>query len=109
LTSIPRSAFSPGTRSIQEDEEIYLTTKSIYDPSMDRAYAQIMGFVRDHEGKYERYSETIYNLKLSTERILSIAKGVGFQTAYCADIQDLAVPVDDPESLKRAFFVCRKQ
>jgi SAM-dependent methyltransferase len=94
--------------TIQEDDEIYMSTKGIYDASMDRAYTQITGFVRDQDGKYERFSETVYNLAISTEYVLSATKSAGFKSTYCTSMEDLTAQADDPESIKRVFFVCKK-
>jgi len=93
--------------TIQEDDEIYLATKGIYDPTMDRAYTQLAGFFRNENGTYERFSETVYNLALSVAQILSLVKDAGFQSSYCASAENLALPLADPESIKRVFFVCR--
>ena len=93
--------------TIQEDDEVYLASKGIYDPTMDRAYTQLTGFFRNENGTYDRFSETVYNLALSVDQILPLIKKAGFQSTYCASAENLALPVADPESIKRVFFICR--
>ena len=93
--------------TVQEDDEVYLATKGIYEPPMDRAYTQVSGFFRNDDGTYERFSETVYNLALTVAQILSMTKEAGFQSTYCASAENLTLPVADPESIKRVFFVCR--
>ena len=95
--------------SVQEDDDIYISTRGVFDPSMDRAYTQISGFIRIEDGQYERFSETVYNLVLSVRDLLSSVKNAGFASVHCASAEDLSVPVEDPESLRRAFFVCKKE
>lgn len=93
--------------TIQEDDEVYLAIKGIYEPTMDRAYTQVSGFFRNDDGNYERFSETVYNLALTVSQILSMTKEAGFQSTYCASAENLALPIADPESIKRVFFICR--
>jgi SAM-dependent methyltransferase len=94
--------------SVQEDDELFMLTRGVYDPSMDRAYTQITGFLREGDGKYGRFSETVFNLALSIDEMLSATKEAGFKKVYCASIDDLMVPTADPEAITRAFFICQK-
>ena len=94
--------------SVQEDEEMFFLNKAVYEESMDRAYTQVTGFVRVEGGGYERFSETVYNLALSTSEVMDAVRRAGFTLVRCAALPDLAVPVEDPEAVQRPFFICRK-
>ena len=85
-----------------------MLTRGVFDESMDRAYTQITGFVKESDGRYLRFSQTAYNLALETKEMLAIAKGVGFAKIYCAGPEDLTMPVENPGSVPRVFFVCQK-
>jgi SAM-dependent methyltransferase len=94
--------------TVQEDDEVFLLNKAVYDETMDRAYTQITGFVRAEDGSYERFSETVYNLALAAAEVTEAVRNAGFTILRCAALPDLAVPVEDPESVQRPFFICRK-
>lgn len=93
--------------SIQEDEDVFILNRGIYDDTMDRAYTQITGFLRGNDGKYERFNETAFNTVLPVRRVLDTLADIGYR-AYCASYEQLAAPVTDPESMGRVCIVCEK-
>ena len=93
---------------VQEDEEVFLLTRGVYDDSLDRAFTQITGFIREENGRYERFSQTAYNLLLSVDEVMAVVREAGFSEVYSASPDDLKTPLCDPESASRLFFVCRK-
>jgi SAM-dependent methyltransferase len=94
--------------SVQEDDEIFILNRGVFEPSMDRAYANITGFIREPDGRYARFSEVAYNTVVSIEGLRAAVAAAGFTGCHCADGASLDAPATDPESLRRAFFVCRK-
>jgi len=94
--------------SVQEDDQVFILNRGIFEDGMDRAYTQITGFLRGSDGRYERFSETAYNLVLSVQQLLDALKKQGFCNCYCASSDDLSAPVPDPEALGRVYIVSQK-
>jgi SAM-dependent methyltransferase len=94
--------------SVQEDEEFFILNRGMYEASMDRAYANITGFIREEDGRYTRFSEMAYNIVIDEDGLESALRASGFTDAYRADMADLTVPLRDPDPARRAFFICRK-
>jgi SAM-dependent methyltransferase len=94
--------------SVQEDDEVFILNRGLFEDEMDRAYTQITGFLRVGDGRYERFSETAYNLVLSVDHVVAALKEAGFRSAYCANAENLAAPVADPEALGRAYIISQK-
>ena len=93
----------------QEDDELFMLKKSFFDESMDKAYTQITGFLREEDGKYQRFSETVYNLAVTIAEMREAIGQAGFAESYCTGYDDLLHPSVDEESLQRACFVCKKR
>ncbi|MFW6212491.1 MAG: class I SAM-dependent methyltransferase, partial [Spirochaetota bacterium] len=81
--------------------------RGIYAPGADRAYTSITGFIQNADGSYDRFKEFAYNTVFSMHNVGQLLAEAGF-TAYAAGGKDLTAPVEDAESLDRAFFVCTK-
>jgi SAM-dependent methyltransferase len=73
----------------------------------DRAWTAITGFLKEADGRYTRFDEVAYNTIFMMDRVLGLLADVGFKSAYCARLEDLAHPLDDPEAERRVFFVAR--
>jgi hypothetical protein len=74
---------------------------------MDRAYANITGFIREADGRYTRFSQMAYNIVIDEGALESALRAAGFTDVYRADTSDLTVPAREPDPARRAFFVCR--
>ena len=59
----------------EEDYELFMLKTSIFDESMDKAYTQITGFLREEDGRYQRFSETVYNLAVTIAEIREAIAG----------------------------------
>ena len=46
---------------IRPGDEVYLINRGMYDEHTVKAWTKITGFVRDDDGRYERFDETVYN------------------------------------------------
>lgn len=93
---------------IEEDDELFLLKKGLFDGSLDRAYRQITGFLRNGTGSYDRFCETVYNIVLPVSGLLEDIRSAGFSSVYCAIQSDLKAPIADGEQAARTYFVCRK-
>ena len=95
--------------TVQEDDELFMLNRGIFDDSMDKAYTQITGFIREDDGRYQRFSETVYNLAVSIDEMKAAISQAGFAENYCTGYEDLLHPAVDQESLQRACFICLKK
>ncbi len=90
--------------NIQEGDDLFLTNRGIYDGG-DRALAHIAGFVRDEDGRYTRFDETVYNTVFDLAVVRELLLETGWHDAYFARSDALAVPLSQPEAEGRVFIV----
>ncbi len=96
------------TIHIDDDEDLMLVNRGIYDGTGDKAYTHITGFIRRPDGLYERYEETVFNTAFEMEQVRGALLNAGWQTVRFATGDDLAASVEDPENHGRIFFVATK-
>jgi len=94
--------------SVNDDEQITIITRGIYDGQSDRATTRITGFIRNPDGFYERFEETAFNTVFDLQQVRDALLETGWRHVHFARPQDLAAPMDEPEREKRAFIVARK-
>ena len=85
-----------------------IVNRGIYDGQSDRAYVKISGFVRTPEGQFERFDETAFNTVFELDVVQKQLREAGFQRAYCARIEALGTPIENPEGESRVFVVGRR-
>jgi SAM-dependent methyltransferase len=93
---------------VQDTVEAMLVRRGIYDGQSDRAYVKISGFVRMPEGHYERFDETVFNTVFALDAVRTKLGEAGFQRVYCARVEDLSTPIEDPEGESSVFMVARR-
>ena len=93
---------------VQDTEEAMIVNRGVYDGQGDRAYVKISGFVRTPEGQYERFDETAFNTVFELDVVREQLREAGFQRAYCARVEDLGTPIENPEGEGRVFVVGRR-
>jgi len=94
--------------SINPGEEIFLLNRGIYDENSVRAWTKITGFVRNEDGLYQRFDETVYNTVFQMQKVLDSLMEIGFYSVYTAIGSNLDVPIEDPEHERKVFFIGRK-
>jgi SAM-dependent methyltransferase len=82
--------------------------RGIYDGESDRAWVKITGFVRREDGLYERFEQTAYNTAFELAWVRDTLFKTGWQSAYFGRVQDLGMPVVEPEEQSRIFVVARR-
>lgn len=90
--------------SIQETDEVLLVNRGIYDGG-DKAFAHITGFIREDDGCYSRFEETVYNTVFDLTQVRDLLLETGWHDPYFASATNLAAPLTDPEHEGRVFFV----
>jgi SAM-dependent methyltransferase len=94
--------------SVNPGEEIFLLNRGIYDENTIRAWTKITGFVRNEDGLYQRFDETVYNTVFEMQKVSDCLLEIGFDSVYTAKGTDLAAPIEDPENERKVFFIGRK-
>ena len=57
-------------------EDIFYVNRSIYDDITIRAWNKITGFVRDDDGRFERFDETVYNTVFDLDAVLELLESI---------------------------------
>jgi SAM-dependent methyltransferase len=97
--------------SIEVDDsrdDMTIVNHGIYDVTSDRAWLKVTGFVRNGEGLYERFEQTVYNTIFAMSDVKTLLLETGWRDAYFARRQDLKTPLTDPEQEGRVFIVAQK-
>ena len=94
--------------SVNPGDDIFYLNRGIYDELSVKAWTKITGFVRNNDGLYERFDETVYNTVFEMTAVQERLIEAGFQTVYLTNGQDLKTPIEDPESERKVFFVAQK-
>lgn len=89
-------------------EDALIINRGIYDGQSDHAWTRISGFVRTEAGLFERFEETVFNTVFDLGTVESLLKHAGWRTVHFARMEDLTVPVDEPEKEGRVFVVAGK-
>jgi len=94
--------------NVEEDEQVVIINRGIYDGQGKRALTRITGFIHNPEGLYERFAETAFNTVFEMSWVRQSLLDTGWREVYFARGQDLATPIDEPEREGRVFIVARK-
>lgn len=93
---------------VRPGDEVYLINRGMYDDATIKAWTKITGFVRDDDGHYERFDETVYNTVFEMEAVRGWLVETGFREVYFAVDGDLNTPIEDPEEQNRVFIIAKK-
>lgn len=93
---------------VDDTEEGMVVIRGVYDGVGDRAVFRFSGFVRDDDGRYQRFEETVFNTVFDLAAVRRALLDTGMAPVHFARIDDLAAPVEDPEHEGRIFVVSRR-
>ncbi len=93
---------------VEDREDAFLVVRGSYDGQAPRAAIKVSGFARTAEGLYERFDETVFNTVFPMQRVKDALLEDGWQRVHCARVENLAVPLDEPEREGRVFFIACK-
>jgi SAM-dependent methyltransferase len=94
--------------SITDTEEAMIVTRGLFDAQAGRAWTRISGFVRNDDGHYERFEETVYNTAYEIRAVIEALREAGWDAPYAATMGDFSSPTDAPEEQMRVFVVAQK-
>lgn len=97
-----------GAISLQEAPDLTLITSGLYDEQNGKAYSRISGFMRQDDGRYERFEETVYETAFDLAAVKTALLAAGFDKVHFARLSDLAAPLPDPETEPRVFIIASK-
>jgi SAM-dependent methyltransferase len=91
--------------SIDDLPELFMCNRSIWIEDNLRAYVRITGFVRQENGTFERFEQTVFNSTFELEVVRQALVESGFRSVHISRLADLATPLEAPEQENRIFFV----
>jgi SAM-dependent methyltransferase len=94
--------------SVEDSPELMLVTRSLFDEVTGRAFTRISGFVQAENDLYERFEETAYEVPFELEEVKQALMETGFLNVCFAKLQDLSVPLSNPEQESRVFIIAEK-
>jgi SAM-dependent methyltransferase len=91
--------------NVVDTEELVLITRGLVDEAHGKAFTNISGCLRAEDGRYDRFSEVMYNTIFRMTDVVELLHQTGFTQITQAGLTTLAQPLDDPEAARRVFFV----
>jgi SAM-dependent methyltransferase len=93
---------------VDEGEELTLITRGVYDGQSQHALTRVSGFIRNPDGYYKRFEETVSNTVFEMTTVRDMLLDTGWRQVHFARFQALAEPIDEPEKEERIFLVASK-
>jgi SAM-dependent methyltransferase len=88
--------------------DLLLSTKITYDPFSDRAVARITGFSRfDGAPDWRRFDQSASITAWPAADVCKALASAGFVRSWPCRLDDLAVPVAQPDSVPHLYFVAQ--
>jgi SAM-dependent methyltransferase len=94
--------------NIQESDELFMVTSGAHDESQNRAHNRVYGFLRQNDGKYERFEESFYCTAFGLTAVRNSLHENGWQSVRFCRVMDLNTPLDEPEKESRVWVVAMK-
>lgn len=91
--------------SVDDLPELFMCNRSIWIEEAQRAYVRITGFVKQENGSFERFEETVFNCAYDLQGVRQALLDCGFRSVHIARLTNLAAPLETPEQENRVFFV----
>lgn len=93
---------------VQEDDEITLIRRGIYELGMQRAFTQITGFIRREDNRFEKFNEVFYNTAFALSEVRDALRASGFGSIRIVSLTNLEQPLDNPEKEGRIVVIARR-
>lgn len=93
---------------VTDTDELMMVDRGMYLADLDQAVLRITGFIRRPDGLYEHFAEVHRNTAFTLADVLSLLTEAGWAEAYCAALNNLGQPHENPEELDRAWIVARR-
>jgi SAM-dependent methyltransferase len=93
--------------TMEDAPDAMVINRGMYDEDKRQGRIKISGFVRQESGSWLPFDETFVENAWPVREVTRALLEVGFSAVYQARAADLTVPLADPESEPRVFFVAR--
>jgi SAM-dependent methyltransferase len=93
--------------NVQDTKDATIINRGFYDAETDKAWVKISGYLRVESGLYERFEQVAYNTAFDMDWVRMALLEEGWSSAHAAQINDLGLPLTEPEAERRVFFVAR--
>jgi hypothetical protein len=94
--------------SVQDDQNAFNVTVSLYDPILKKNVCHDTGFFRTSKNTLQRYQETHYLTYYNDQTLMDLFKAIGFRKVYFAEMNNLAHP-KKPKDIKGFRFIVAKK
>ena len=93
---------------VEDSEQIFLMIKGIYHREKGEAITRVSGFVPEAGDGYHRFEEVVYNYAYELVKVKTLLEDAGWREISFVSMDDLQVPIGEPEKEKRIFIVAGK-
>ncbi|PZD93087.1 class I SAM-dependent methyltransferase [Paenibacillus sambharensis] len=95
--------------TINEDNHKLLITKRQYHSYFDKGSTRYSGFMRmKGSEEYFRFDQTVYNTTFDLLKVKQYLQNEGFVNVRFTSVEDLTVPLVDPEAHYRVFVIAER-
>jgi len=94
--------------SVDDSDETLVISRSSFDGTGERALVNITGFLRQPDGRWERFDESVTNTIFNIQTVLWLLLNQGWASAQAARLADLPTPLAEPEQEGRVFVVAQR-
>lgn len=95
--------------TLEDQPELMLVTRALYDETSGKAFMRISGFVQiGDESLFERFEETAYEVAFPLDQVKQALEDTGFVNVRFARLQDLNASLSDPDQENRVFIIAEK-
>ncbi len=95
--------------SIEDSPELMLVTRALFDETSGKAFMHVSGFALAEDGRYDRFEETAYEVAFDLQQVKGGLLEAGFHDVHFARLQELDLPLDNPDLENRIFIIAHKQ
>ena len=93
--------------SVRELDDALIIVRGAFNESEGRAWTQMSGFFQDENGRWQRFSENIFNRAWKMDDVTAWMRQAGFSRCHLARVRELNQPLAEPEQERRVFLVAQ--
>ncbi len=97
-----------GHISVREMDDATIIMRGLYDDERNRSYTRMSGFLKNDQGTWDRFDETIFNTAFKLTEVAKLLKETGYTKHWFAQVDKLELPLQEPENQPRVFVVAFK-
>lgn len=94
---------------IEDNQQAMAAIRGIYDGDRERLLVKFTGFLRDDDGRFDRFDELLVSHAFDLDRVSEALKDSGWDEFHFAKYTDFGRSLTDPEKVSRVFVVARRK